>query len=133
MSMATELEALGKLHRDGTLTDEEFAQVKARIVNGGDAAAGVASLLGNLDAGRLAKTGADVGGKVLQIRTAVGVVVMLFGCGLSIFIATQGLPIVLYTFLPMWLVVGSLAIYAPYWFIRQAKQSYVHTAGDPRP
>jgi hypothetical protein len=33
MNMTDELERLGKLHKDGTLSDEEFAQAKGKLLN----------------------------------------------------------------------------------------------------
>ena len=128
MSMATELEALGKLHRDGTLTDEEFAQAKARIVSGGDAAAGVASLLGNLDAGRLAKTGVTLGRQALTIRTIFSIIVVsVVAIGFGTF-DMPGYP--KGEFMAFILIIGAIVIFAPYVAIWQAKRTYDRTAGD---
>jgi len=33
MNIAEELERLGKLHADGTLSDEEFAKAKSRLLS----------------------------------------------------------------------------------------------------
>jgi hypothetical protein len=33
MSITDELERLGRLHKDGTLSDEEFAQAKSKLLN----------------------------------------------------------------------------------------------------
>lgn len=57
-SMSSELERLAELHRQGHLSDDEFARAKARILQGEPAASGGPESQGGFQAG----TGGGMGG-----------------------------------------------------------------------
>ncbi|MDL5030606.1 PspC domain-containing protein [Pelomonas sp. APW6] len=61
-SMSSELERLAELHRQGHLSDDEFARAKARILQGESAAAGGQESQGGFQAGMGSGMGSGTAG-----------------------------------------------------------------------
>lgn len=103
MSESDELYKLGELHRNGVLTDEEFARAKARVLSGTAFAGDEAPALAAINAFRRSRSGRWLGGVCGGIARMTGLASWVWRMSFAFLAVCGGAGVLVYGLL--WLFV----------------------------
>lgn len=103
MTASDELYKLGELHRNGVLTDDEFARAKARVLSGAASAGEEAPVLAAINAFRRSRGDRWLGGVCGGIAQMTGLVSWVWRAVFAVFAVCGGAGVLAY--LLLWIFV----------------------------